>query len=638
MPVAHRCSSSPPCSASARGQVAAVAVYAALALLLPARAPGGPPASGRRGWVADQAERGIGAGCCAAGGGLVAAAVLGRRRRRPAPARAPSDAGVVDWRGDRDGPSARVTVSPLVDIRVPARRAASDAQVFTVREPAARPTGGSPSLDTFDGQIWWSSGQLLERRAASWRARPTARRRRRATRASSRPSRIDGAVARSGCPAAYEPRPIDAPDDRGPLRRRDRRRSSSTPTSPTSDGLDLHACSRCCPRFTAEQLAARRRRGARRHRRALPRAARRTSAPSAPALAAGRSPPARPRPYDKALALQDYFRDGDFDLRHSTCRAGHSDRRHRRLPRTTQAGLLRAVRRHLRGDGPRRSGSRPGWRSASRRATSDPTTRSATTSGASTPTPGPRCTSASAGGCRSSRRPGRGDPERRGLHRRRRRSRPTERGRTESHRRPPRRPRPDRRPRSSDGRRSRSSPTRLAGVEQRRRHRRHRTRRRRGRPGCSIAAAVLLVARPALPRGRAEPRSRCGADGAASRGRTTRRRGCDAGLDRGRARRCDARRPGADARPRPHSRVRGRGAPAGAVAAGRADRARPAPTDAGAVRAATAPSDERAADAGRGGRRSAVRRHRATGRRRRAATPSAASRCDRARRLDRPRR
>jgi hypothetical protein len=57
-------------------------------------------------------------------------------------------------------------------------------------------------------------------------------------------------------------------------------------------------------------------------------------------------------------------------------------------------------------------------RSGSPRGSGTPTTPTCTGCAASTPTPGPRSTSASTGGCRSSRRPGRGPPGGRGLPRR----------------------------------------------------------------------------------------------------------------------------------------------------------------------------------------------------------------------------
>ena len=66
----------------------------------------------------------------------------------------------LDWRGEGQGDRSRVTVSPMVEIR---KRLVeqSDQEVFRVRasEPAYwRLT----SLDTFDGEIWSSSGEFSE--------------------------------------------------------------------------------------------------------------------------------------------------------------------------------------------------------------------------------------------------------------------------------------------------------------------------------------------------------------------------------------------------------------------------------------------------------------------------------------------
>jgi transglutaminase-like putative cysteine protease len=66
------------------------------------------------------------------------------------------DNGIFSWRGDRSGPSSRVTISPLVDIRSRLVDNA-DRRLFTV-ESSRRAYWRLTALDTFDGQIWKSSG------------------------------------------------------------------------------------------------------------------------------------------------------------------------------------------------------------------------------------------------------------------------------------------------------------------------------------------------------------------------------------------------------------------------------------------------------------------------------------------------
>jgi transglutaminase-like putative cysteine protease len=72
-----------------------------------------------------------------------------------------NDDAIVDLQGgDGDGPSSRVTVSPLVDIR--GRLVdQSDVEVFTVRSELPS-YWRLTALDTFDGQIWRSGGRYGE--------------------------------------------------------------------------------------------------------------------------------------------------------------------------------------------------------------------------------------------------------------------------------------------------------------------------------------------------------------------------------------------------------------------------------------------------------------------------------------------
>jgi len=65
---------------------------------------------------------------------------------------------LADWRGDREHPSTRVTVSPLVDIR---KRLVdqSDVEVFTVTS-TRRAYWRLTSLGSFDGTVWSSGGSF----------------------------------------------------------------------------------------------------------------------------------------------------------------------------------------------------------------------------------------------------------------------------------------------------------------------------------------------------------------------------------------------------------------------------------------------------------------------------------------------
>ena len=212
-----------------RGRGWAVAALRRRAPRLPAAAPPGPP--GRHQPLGGRAPRrrpplaadrrgrpggGGGAGRARCSGPSLPGRRLPRRARPPRPRR-------------RRRPA--VTVSPLVDIRVPARRPGRRRGVHGAQPPSA-PTGGSPRSSGSTG----ASG----RRAAAT-ARPTA--------TSPRPSTTDVATETfeqtftiSALAAIWLPERLRAP---GPRRARTstsattrtRPRSSSTTTSPTSDGL-----------------------------------------------------------------------------------------------------------------------------------------------------------------------------------------------------------------------------------------------------------------------------------------------------------------------------------------------------------------------------------------------------------------
>ena len=111
------------------------------------------------GWLTADIERGS-SWLLRAGIALSAVAVLGGVIIGPHLPTA-NDGALVDWRsGTGGGPSSRVTVSPLVDIR--GRLVdQSDVEVFNVRSP--KPAYWRlTALDTFDGQIWKSGGRYGE--------------------------------------------------------------------------------------------------------------------------------------------------------------------------------------------------------------------------------------------------------------------------------------------------------------------------------------------------------------------------------------------------------------------------------------------------------------------------------------------
>lgn len=105
-------------------------------------------------WLTNQVDRGsswlLRIGVVLIVGAVAAGAVVGPHLPGA------HDSGIISWRGDRSGPSSRVTISPLVDIR--SRLIDNgDRQLFTV-ESAQRAYWRLTALDTFDGQIWKSSG------------------------------------------------------------------------------------------------------------------------------------------------------------------------------------------------------------------------------------------------------------------------------------------------------------------------------------------------------------------------------------------------------------------------------------------------------------------------------------------------
>jgi transglutaminase-like putative cysteine protease len=218
----------------------------------------------------------------------------------------------ITWRGGEPGDRSRVTVSPMVEIRSRLVNQ-SDREVFRVRasEPAYwRLT----SLDTFDGEIWSSSGEFEQAGDELPTEAPTDQRFRPIT------QRVTiSALSAIWAPTAYEAVSVTATET--PLRWDP---DSSTlivdSSKPTSDGLTYSVVSQV-PQFDAAQLDV--------ASGADPRAirARYLDLPSGfPFLASSlardltRSEPTR---YGKMLALQDWFRsEFDYSLEPES---GHGD-------------------------------------------------------------------------------------------------------------------------------------------------------------------------------------------------------------------------------------------------------------------------------------------------------------------------
>ena len=383
---------------------------------------------------------------------------VGDRRRAPAPS---------PWYGPV--PLAAVAVVASAALVGPRLPGADDDAARRLARPATAPAPARRSARwSTSGRAWSTSPTssvftVAVRPPAYWRL-TVARRVRRpvwsSSGASARPTATspgeppDAATARS-TQRVHDPaarRDLAAGRLRGRRGRRRRRRGvrwdgelghahRPPATSRRSDGLDYDVVSRRARLRPPSDLA-----------RASPRSCRTTSP-----TATSSCPPTCPRPWPagrrgdrgrrrrpRPTTGPERCRTGsgaDFDVRPG--RAGRAQRqRHRgRSSFETGRGLLRAVRRHLRGHGPHPRAARPGrrrlhpGRARPERPGLLPRARRAT------PTPGPRSTSPAPAGCRSSRRPA-GAARGRGLHRRagasRTSARPT--GRRPS--RPPPRPRP----------------------------------------------------------------------------------------------------------------------------------------------------------------------------------------------------
>ncbi len=299
---------------SARFQVATTTVYAVLALLFVLEHRVAQRERSTT-WLANQAERGS-SWLLRAGGFLIVAAVLAGVIIGP---RLPGagDVGVISWRGNREGPSSRVTISPLVNIR--SRLIENqDASLFTV-------TSSVPAywrltaLDTFDGQIWKSSGHYSSVSGDLGGSLPEGYDDTNSASEVDQTYRIR-ALSALWLPAAAQPVSIDAPDTK--VRYQDETSTLIVDTDvPTSDGQSYTVQS-VLPSFTPDMLAA--------ADPAVPTAIAEQDMTAPEGLSEAATREAQritadaSTPYDKAMALQTYFRETDFvyDL---DVPAGHGD-------------------------------------------------------------------------------------------------------------------------------------------------------------------------------------------------------------------------------------------------------------------------------------------------------------------------
>jgi transglutaminase-like putative cysteine protease len=239
-----------------------------------------------------------------AGIALAAVAVIGGVVIGPRLPTANDDA-IVDLReGDGDGPSSRVTVSPLVDIRGRLVEQ-SDIEVFTVRSPEPA-YWRLTALDTFDGQIWRSGGRYGEADGDLGADVPNG--------VATKPLDQEFTIERLSAlwlPAAFQPVSID-PEGAAPRYERvsstlivdttyqssDQLTYQVTSQLPTPDAAQLQVADQTAPESMAVFTE-------------LPS----DFSPRATALASEIVTTAGAvEPYDQALALQDHFRQWTYDL------------------------------------------------------------------------------------------------------------------------------------------------------------------------------------------------------------------------------------------------------------------------------------------------------------------------------------
>ncbi len=244
------------------------------------------------------------------GASVVAVAVIGGAAVGPRLPGARSPA-LVDWREHADGPGTRVTVSPLVDIRKRLVQQ-SDQEVFSVRS-SQRSYWRLTALGTFDGTVWSSGGRFG--RAQGDLPEVSAPR---PSLAVVQDFRISG-LAAIWLPAAFHPTAVRARDTQVRWDGESATLIIDTDAE-TSDGIEYRVES-AVPRLSREDLD---RPGGRLPSRITDRyldlpASFPTEVANLAATVTGSG-----TPYQRALRLQDYFRDNfTYDL--SGTGAGHSD-------------------------------------------------------------------------------------------------------------------------------------------------------------------------------------------------------------------------------------------------------------------------------------------------------------------------
>lgn len=153
---------------------------------------------------------------------------------------------IFDWRGDEDGDDTRVVVSPLVDIR--GRLVdTKDIEVFTVQSDNGGSYWRTTALDDFDGEIWGSSYNTDEVTGSLPQAVPTSTE----TEISTQEVSIQ-ALGEVWLPAAFEPKAIDSDDASVVFDTA----SSSLLVEESSDSSDSleYVVESAVPSWTADQL------------------------------------------------------------------------------------------------------------------------------------------------------------------------------------------------------------------------------------------------------------------------------------------------------------------------------------------------------------------------------------------------
>jgi transglutaminase-like putative cysteine protease len=262
------------------------------------------------GWVSSDVQRGTNA-MLKVGGALVAVAVAVAMVVGPNLPQAHSEA-LVGWRNTGDGPGARTTVSPLVQIQ---QRLVdlSNVELFTVRSDH-RSYWRLTALDEFDGQVWASNGSY-ERADGSL---PQGIGTDASAELTTQTYSID-ALDTIWLPAAFEPRSVDAKGTS--VRWEPGTATLIVGTELANSNGTSYSVQSALPIFDPQQLE--------NAPDAVPKdiAVNDTELPSdfsdrvtqeAQRVVAGKT-----TVYDKALALQDYFRDNfTYDL---NVPPGHSD-------------------------------------------------------------------------------------------------------------------------------------------------------------------------------------------------------------------------------------------------------------------------------------------------------------------------